>query len=505
MYSPAALCTGLALVVLISRIILYKRRSGYPLPPGPKRFPVVGNLRDPKAGTDEPRWVSYHNLARRYGEVVYTEVFGSALVILNSQKAVVELLEKRSSNFSDRPPMYMANDLVGLDWDLGHMRYSDRWRLHRRTFHQFFQLRATVDYRSVETNEARSFARKLIKSPEAYYRLTKHYIGAIILRLVYGYNLKEDDDPYLDLVDKAMAGFIATVNPGSFLVDHVPLLKYIPSWLPGAGFKRKAKEWAASAKDVRDVPWDWVKQSLATGTASPSFATQNIDRFSVVLGENSLMEDVIKNCAGIAYTAGSDTTASTLLSFILMMVVHPDAQARAHAEIDTVTRGTRLPDFSDQPELPFVQAILTETLRCYPPAPLGLAHACVNDEVHEGYFIPAGTTIVPNIWSILHDEGLYPDPMRFDPERFTRNDSPGPSQFVFGFGRRICPARHLALDSIWIAAVTLLAVFRVSKETNEDGSEIEPEVEYPDGLVTHPQPFMCRFIPRSDKIVELAE
>ncbi|KAL0064837.1 hypothetical protein AAF712_008234 [Marasmius tenuissimus] len=228
MYSPAALCTGLALVVLISRIILYKRRSGYPLPPGPKRFPVVGNLRDPKAGTDEPRWVSYHNLARRYGEVVYTEVFGSALVILNSQKAVVELLEKRSSNFSDRPPMYMANDLVGLDWDLGHMRYSDRWRLHRRTFHQFFQLRATVDYRSVETNEVRSFARKLIKSPEAYYRLTKHYIGAIILRLVYGYNLKEDDDPYLDLVDKAMAGFIATVNPGSFLVDHVPLLKYIP-------------------------------------------------------------------------------------------------------------------------------------------------------------------------------------------------------------------------------------------------------------------------------------
>ena len=91
-----------------------------------------------------------------------------------------------------------------------------------------------------------------------------------------------------------------------------------------------------------------------------------------------------------------------------MMVIHPNIQARAHAEIDGVTKGSRLPEFSDQPELPFVKAVLAELLRCYPPAPLGinsllsplarysvralvgLAHASVNDDVYDGQFIPAG-------------------------------------------------------------------------------------------------------------------
>ncbi|KAK1235347.1 hypothetical protein PQX77_001436 [Marasmius sp. AFHP31] len=388
MHPSANLFAGLVLVVLIHLIVSYKRRGD--LPPGPRRLPLVGNLRDLKASKDEPRWVSYHKLARRYGEVIYTELFGSSIVILDSQKAVTELLEVRSNNFSDRPLMYMANELVGFKWDLSQMGYSDDWKLHRKTFHQFFQQRATPGYRSVEKTEAKTYARKLVSSPGEFYSLTRHYTSAVILQLAYGYTLERDDDPYLELVDEAMVGFNAMIVPGSFLVDHLPLLKYVPSWFPGGDFKRKAKRWTAYARDVKDIPWKWVNQALANGTAVPSFATQNISKYSVVPGENNPMEDVIRNCAGVAYTAGTDTMASTLLSFILMMVLYPEVQDRAHAEIDAVTEGSRLPNFSDQPDLPFIGAILAETLRCYPPSPLGLAHASVDDDFYGGYFIPAG-------------------------------------------------------------------------------------------------------------------
>ncbi|KAJ8072913.1 hypothetical protein PM082_016472 [Marasmius tenuissimus] len=93
--------------------------------------------------------------------------------------------------------------------------------------------------------------------------------------------------------------------------------------------------------------------------------------------------------------------------------------------------------------------------------------------------------------------------MKFDPERYLKSTLPDPVQHMFGYGRRICPARHLALDSIWITMVTLLTAFSMAKDVGEDGCEVEPVECYPNGLVSHPQPYKCCFIPRSEKITWL--
>ncbi|THU76423.1 cytochrome P450, partial [Dendrothele bispora CBS 962.96] len=99
-----------------------------------------------------------------------------------------------------------------------------------------------------------------------------------------------------------------------------------------------------------------------------------------------------------------------------------------------------LPDFGDRENLPYLEAILTESLRIYPVLPLAVPHHSIEDDVYEGYFIPKGTTFVANSWAILHDERAYPDPLKFNPERFVQKEGeklpPSPLLYAFGYGRR---------------------------------------------------------------------
>ncbi|KAG7087582.1 hypothetical protein E1B28_013536 [Marasmius oreades] len=95
----------------------------------------------------------------------------------------------------------------------------------------------------------------------------------------------------------------------------------------------------------------------------------------------------------------------------------------------------------------------------------------------------------------------------FNPDRFMKKPGkdlpPHPEEFAFGFGRRVCPGRHLADNSLWIAMVYLLATFNMKKALDSQGNEIEPVVKYTDGTVSHPYPFKCRFIPRSKDALDL--
>ncbi|KAK1224157.1 hypothetical protein PQX77_012962 [Marasmius sp. AFHP31] len=231
--------------------------------------------------------------------------------------------------------------------------------------------------------------------------------------------MQEEDDPYLRLVLGALEGIEQGASHGHFWVDYLPILKHVPAWFPGASFKRKAKEWKSSVMKLRDEPWGWVQRAIVSqfttlqnsqiqtlltlltqeeGTADPSFCTQMMERFSIESSEDSVMENVIKNCATSTFAAGADTTATALISFILAMVRHPEFQVQAQKEIDTVVGHGRLPDFDDREKLPFVNALIAETLRWNPVTPLGVAHRASGDDEYKGYRIPAGATIIANAW-----------------------------------------------------------------------------------------------------------
>lgn len=202
-------------------------------------------------------------------------------------------------------------------------------------------------------------------------------------------------------------------------------------------------------------------------------------------------------------------TVSTIASFFLTMMLYPEVQRKAQAHLDKVIGVDRLPRFSDRQDLSYIDCIIWEALRWKPTVPMGLSHTSVKDDIYEGYSIPKGTTIFPNIWAIMHDEKTYPNPSAFRPERFEdrkRNLELGINplpEVVFGYGRRACPGRWLAFDTLWITVASVLAVYNISKAVDDGGAVIEPDTEYTTGIVSRPKPFRVSLIPRSEAALEL--
>lgn len=117
-------CVSLAFGILL----WLADRSKLSLPPGPKGWPILGHLNNSHRNSGKHAWLHYADWASLYGDVIHVKTLGQSTVILNSAQAATELLEKRSSNYSDRPIMVMADELMKWDWDLIHMPYSNQWR-----------------------------------------------------------------------------------------------------------------------------------------------------------------------------------------------------------------------------------------------------------------------------------------------------------------------------------------------------------------------------------------
>ncbi|KAB8273824.1 cytochrome P450 [Aspergillus minisclerotigenes] len=323
-------------------------------------------------------------------------------------------------------------------------------------------------------------------------------IGGVILKVAYGYTVEfHDRDPLVDLVGKTAVAFGRINQPTGYLVDSIPALKYLPSWFPGAGFKKEAREYRRGFDTLLNWPFTFARRQMEDGNYEPSFVSRLIEQRGSLL---SLEEEVkIKHAAAAVYQAGYDTTASTITSFFLAMALFPAAQHKAQEEIDRVV-GARLPTPADRVKLPYVNALINEVLRWNPVVQIGIMHAATEDDIYEGYLIPKGAPIVPNIWAIAHDPDVYSDPMSFKPERFLASDGHPPERdphtLVFGFGRRICPGRPLADFNNFLTIARSLAVFQVQKAT-KDGKEIDPIVDYQEGIVGHLSPFEVSIRPRS--------
>jgi len=215
----------------------------------------------------------------------------------------------------------------------------------------------------------------------------------------------------------------------------------------------------------------------------------------------------LKDVAVQAYLGEADTTASAIGTFFLAMVCYPEVQKEAQAELDKVLNG-RLPEHSDFPSLPYLSALVKEVYRWQPVFPLGVAHQSTGDDLYNDYHIPANSVVIPNQWAMLNDERVYPEPHEFKPERFLKNgklDSSvrDPMDIAFGFGRRICPGRHLAHSSVTLTAASVLSTFDLLRKVDENGREIEPKREYTTTGMRQPLDFPCEIKPRSPYSLEL--
>ncbi|KIK94268.1 hypothetical protein PAXRUDRAFT_12143 [Paxillus rubicundulus Ve08.2h10] len=459
--------------------------------------------------TDGKVWLQMHDFSQQHGDFACGSLLWVHTIVIGSAKVAEDLLEKRSANYADRPRSVMCGELSGWGKIMLLSNYNDWFRSHRKMIAREIGSYATVAkfHRMIEF-ETRRTLRCILDDPARLQAHVRKNFTSIILRISHGYVTQEGDDPLVELAHTANAQLSMASAPGLFYVDIVPLLKYMPSWLPGAGFKRKAKEYAAVLDDLVEIPHNYVKSQLAAGTALPSLSSR-------ILGEPGLtdeLEDSLKWAAATMYQGGADTANSVAYAFYLAMMLHPRVLKKAQEELDSVIGTNRLPTFADRPSLPYLEALVTELLRWHTPGPITMRRTRVDDE-YNGYFIPAGSFIFVNIWAILRDERTYTNPLEFRPERFLGdNPEPRPGNACFGFGRRRCPGKlvdsastsdsepfpgyFLGHSALWLICAQALGAFDISKPV-ENGAEIVPEFNLVGEIIVHQAPFRCSIKPRS--------
>ncbi|KAJ6504457.1 cytochrome P450 [Mycena vulgaris] len=409
----------------------------------------------------------------------------------------------------------MVNELMGWDFNFGFMKYGTPTlfnqffrRAHRRLFHSVFHNDAAQLFRPKELTATHELLRRILRNPDEFMDHLRHMAGEIIMSVAYGINVLPKDDPYVTLAEHAAHSLFFAIVAGRFLVDSLPMLKYVPEWFPGASFRRKAKVWRELSRSMVDKPFAEAKRNIASSTTAmgnaPHSFTASALRTLDDCENKAYQEKVIKSTAGSMYTAGTDTTVSALGTFILAMLCNPEAQRKAQEEIDSVVQAGHLPDFDDEASLPYVSAVVKEVLRWRPVTPIAVPHFLPVDDEYRGYRLPAGSIVIANAWAILHDE---PNPAVRNPDAafgYGRRCGHSHSNILSAYTRnRVCPGRHMATSSIWIAVASILATFNITKAVGDDGQVIEPTHEYFPGLILMPLPFKCSIKPRSQAAAEL--
>ncbi|KAJ7251340.1 cytochrome P450 [Mycena rebaudengoi] len=490
-------------------LLYFKRRRSphFPLPPGPKKLPLFGNLFGLPSKFE---WETYAKWSKELdSDIIHLSVAGKSIIILSSVDVVFDLFDQRSAIYSDRPRSIMINELMGAEFSFGSMRYGEYAREHRRLFHSAFHSTASRRFRPQQVNASHDLLRRLLENADdEIMNHIKHMNGTLIMSIAYGIDTLPSNDPYMVTAEAAIDAITEAIVPGRYLVDMIPILKYVPAWFIGAGFKRHARESKKLTVKMVQLPFQTTKRLIADGTAPPSYVSDKLQE----IDENQdreHQEKVIQDTAGLMYAGGFDTTSAALGTFILAMLANPDVQKRAQEEIDAVVHEGHLPSFDDEESLPYVSAIVKEVLRWKPVTPIGVPHAVAVEDTYRGYRIPAGSIVVSNIWWVFHWLTAYPDPYKFNPDRFLLNGRLNPAvrdpSLVFGFGRRVCPGRYMAQSTLWITVASLLAVFDITKAVGEDGKILEPSYEYHSALVSMPFPFKCSIKPRSKAAANLIQ
>jgi len=435
-------------------------------------------------------------------DILHLNIMGSHLVVLSNGDMAAELVQRRSTIYCDKPSLHMASDLMGCSRFFSMMPYGNTWRIHRKLFHRFFNITVVDQFDDKVSKAVNNFLRRLSESPDRFLNHAHFLAGSLTLSIAYGLNVESENDKFYAAAEEAMEAVAIALVPGSFLVDAFPILKYVPEWFPGAGFKRFARLTKESVDNSVTLPFQHVKESFqADAITTSSFVVTCLEELSE-LSKGGVDEATIQDVGGMIYLGGEETTAASIKSFFLAATLYPEMVRLAQKELDQVTGGDRLPDFSDKPQLPYISAIVKEILRWRPPTPLGGGHRVLEDDVYRGLFIPAGAVTMDNAWAMFHNESVYPDAYTFNPSRFLKDgqidpDVKDPELQLFGHGRRICPGRHFGLRVLFLTIARTLATFDISKALDEDGNPIVPDGKYTFGGISHPLPFRSDIKPRS--------
>ncbi|KAI3463910.1 hypothetical protein Pfo_020573 [Paulownia fortunei] len=498
------ICTSILGLLLYSLLKKWRHDTkGRPLPPGPRPWPIVGNL--PQLGAKPHQ--SMAALARVHGPLMHLKIGFVHVVVAASASVAEQFLKVHDANFSNRPPNSGAKHIAYNYQDLVFAPYGPRWRLLRKicALH-LFSTKALDDFRHVRQEEVGILARALAsvgQTPAAIGQMLTVCTTNAIARVILGRRVVSHECGGGDVKAKEFKEMVVEVMvlSGVFNIgDFIPPLEGLD--LQGVVAKMKKLHVRFDAFLTSILEEHKINGSKGT--------KEHVDLLSTLISlkdvDNSegekLNDTKIKALLLNLFIAGTDTTSSTVEWAIAELIRNPKILAQAQQELDSVVGKDRLVTESDLTKLTFLQAIIKENFRLHPSTPLSVPRIAHESCEINGYFIPKGSTLLVNIWAIARDPNVWADPLEFLPERFLmggerHNADVRGNDFElipFGAGRRICAGIGLGIRMVQLLTATLIHAFDFELTNGQLAQNLNMEEAYgltlqrAEPLMVHPRP-----------------
>ncbi|CAI5784534.1 cytochrome P450 2U1 [Podarcis lilfordi] len=516
----SALLAAAGLLLALWWLLGRRRRPLQGLPPGPKPWPLVGNFafallpnplvrkrllnmdrqkqlpkgeggagREQQPLQQNPPHLLLTALAKIYGSIFSLFVGSRPLIMLSDFEAVRDALVNQAEVFSDRPSIPIVA-LLSKRKGVVFAPYGPVWKKQRKfshsTLRHFGLGKHSLEPKIIE--EFKYVKAEILKHGDEKFNpfpIIGNAVSNVICSMALGRRFDYDDASLKTMLKLMSRGLELSLNSHMILVNICPWLYYLPIY-PFRVLRQIELDITAFLKTIiaqhresldSQNPRDFIDMYLL-----------HADEERKIDSESSFTEDYLFFIIADLFIAGTDTTSNTLLWSLLYMSLHPQEQKKVQEEIDLVIGRNRPPTLVDKARMPFTEATIMEVQRMTVVVPLSIPRMASETTVLQGYTIPKGSIIIPNLWSVHRDPNIWENPDDFHPARFLDENGQliKKETFIpFGIGKRVCMGEQLAKMELFLMFVSLLQNFTFQFPEDME----KPSMAGRFGLTLAPLPF----------------
>ncbi|KAJ4811070.1 Cytochrome P450 [Rhynchospora pubera] len=453
----------LFILPLLSLLILHKlinkestTHKQLNLPPGPKKFPLIGNLH--QLGTNLHR--SLHDLSLQYGPLMYLQLGQVPTIVVSSAALAKEVFRTHDLYSSSRPYRVAWEKLSYGKADVAFAVYGDSWRYLRKIcMMELLGPKIVGSFQIARQEEVertmKAIASKASESQNGEVDLTEEIFALstnIICRLAFGKLYQNDADNFRSMLLEAQENLMAF-----FFTDYLPMLGWVDVL---TGKQRRLEQIFARL----DRFYQKIIDEHLDRNKSDACGEDFVDvLLRLERDEKRINLDQIKGVLMNVFVAGTDTSAATVEWAMTELMRHPEVLKKAQTEVRGIVGTKGNVEEGDTDQLHYLKCIVKEAMRLHPPSPLLVPRETTSHFKLDHYDIPAKTTVLINAWTIARDPSHWSCPDEFKPERFINEMSdPKGEEFnwiPFGEGRRICPGKNFSNKAVELMLANLLYSF----------------------------------------------
>ncbi|KAL4959528.1 cytochrome P450 [Aspergillus stella-maris] len=436
----------LIILLCLGLYLWLSQSSKLPLPPGPTPLPLIGNVHQLLRANSMEKLQEMH---AKYGPIMTLKVGSRTIIMLGSRDVVRDLFEKRAKNFSSRPRLIIISEYMLRNIAPITMPYNDKWRALHQIEAVALNARVAKAVQPVILSLSRCLLFRLLESKDFELQL-QAFSCNIFTTLLYGEDLDSTPEEVAKAISGSVAYFLGALTVQSSLVEMFPFLERVPGLTASA----KAKG-DAFFNDIIRLHHPKIKAAVNSPmwTLTRVMEHKRQERSDITFDE--FLAVPIE-----AFGAGVGSTPLTLGTIASMLLTHPEEAQKVQTEVDKQVGFARLPESSDEENLPYLQAFIHETLRVMTMSSIGMPHAVSEEDTYMGYRIPKDAIIFPFQWALNQDETTYQDPTKFNPQRWI-DDPSLPQPAGFGFGKRVCPGQSFVNHTLLLITACLVWGFEL--------------------------------------------